>query len=274
MLSTMKTSKLIKVFRFLIRTSPYLRLVLIQWLYNQYATKNNSGKTNFLNYGYHDDTPLSLNHQDEPNRFFIQLYHRVVQNIDIKGKDIVEVGCGQGAGGVFLLEYKHPRSYIGIDLSQKAIAFCQQHNKFINMQWMQGCADKLPIPDESVDVVINIESSHCYPSMERFIREVLRILRPNGHMAFTDLRHHSQVDALDNCFNTSGLRVLQRSDITPQVLDSLTRLSDRRKAHINATYSRVWRQAVREISSIKGTPTYNGFINGQQKYLCYLLQKK
>ena len=270
----MKSSKLLKTYRFLIRLSPYLCFTLVRWVYNNYAIKNNSDKNIFLNYGYHDDTPLSLNHQDEPNRLFIQLYNQAVKHIDLQDKDIVEVGCGQGAGGVFLMQYKHPRSYIGIDLSDKAIAFCQQHNKFTTMQWKQGSADKLPIDDESVDVVINIESSHFYPSMEQFINEVKRILRPNGYMAFADLRHHLQVDILDKCFEDSGLRVLQRSDITPQVLESLTRLSDRRKAHINSTYSILWRQAARQMSAIKGSTIYNGFINGQQKYLSYLLQKQ
>ena len=110
-----------------------------------------------------------------------------------------------------------------------------------------GCADKLPITDESVDVVINIESSHFYPSMERFISEVRRILRPNGYLAFADLRHYLQVETLDKCFSESGLRILEKSDITPQVLSSLTEVSDRRKAHINSTYPIIC-QAAREMS--------------------------
>ncbi|WP_133129043.1 class I SAM-dependent methyltransferase [Legionella nagasakiensis] len=270
----MKASKLRKIHRFLMQLSPFLRLALIRWLYNKFASKNKSKQYVFLNYGYHDETTLSLNPLDEPNRYFIQLYHRVVRDIDLQDKDIVEVGCGQGAGGVFLLQYKKPRSYIGIDLSERAIELCQHHSKWTNARWIQGYADALPIPDHSVDVLVNVESSHCYPSMEKFLNEVWRVLRPNGYMAFTDLRLSSEVEALDNCIRASGLQVLKRCDITPQVLESLTRLSDRRKAHINATYSPIWRQAVRDISAVKGSVTYNGFINGQQKYLCYLLQKK
>lgn len=270
----MKTSNLMRLYNFLICLSPALRLRLVRWVYNTFATNNNSEKSIFLNYGYHDETPLSLNDEDESNRLFIQLYQRVVQDINLQGKDIAEIGCGQGAGGMFLVQYKDPRSYIGIDLSEKAIAFCQRHNQRANVHWIQGSADKLPIPNESIDVVINIESSHVYPSMQDFLSEVQRILRPSGHMAFADLRHSSQLDVLDKCFNTAGLQIIQRSDITLQVLDSLSRLSDRRNAHINSTYPRVWRQAVREISAVKGTYVYNGFINGQQKYLCYLLQKQ
>ena len=38
----------------------------------------------------------------------------------------------------------------------------------------------------------------------------------------------------------------------------------------------IWRQVVRDITADKGKGSviYNGFINGQQKYLCYLLQKQ
>ncbi|BCA96873.1 phthiotriol/phenolphthiotriol dimycocerosates methyltransferase [Legionella antarctica] len=246
----------------------------MQWLYNRFASNNKSGGYVFLNYGYKDQTAIPLNKEDEPNRYFIQLYQRVVRDIDVENKDIVEVGCGQGAGGVFLLHYKNPRSYIGIDLSDKAIDLCQRNSKFANGQWMQGRADALPIHDSSVDIVVNIESSHCYHSMDKFLCEVKRVLRLNGYMAFADLRHSSKIDELDNSIKASGLHVLHRSDITPQVLDSLTYLSDRRKAHINATYSNIWRRAVRDISAVKGSVTYDGFINGQQKYLCYLLQKR
>jgi len=270
----MKASKLMKLYSLLICLSPGVRSRLVRWVYNKFATNNQSEKSIFLNYGYHDETPLALTQQDEPNRLFIQLYHRAVQYINLQGKDIAEIGCGQGAGAMFLLQHSQPRSYIGLDLSEKAIAFCQRHHQAANVQWIQGSADKLPIPDESVDVVINIESSHVYPSMQGFLSEVRRILRPNGYMAFADLRRASQVDALDIGFNSAGLRVLQRSDITLQVLDSLTRLSDRRNAHINSAYSRLWRQAVRDISAVKGSSVYNGFINGQQKYLCYVLQKQ
>jgi ubiquinone/menaquinone biosynthesis C-methylase UbiE len=269
-----KRSKIIKIFHVLIRLSPYLNLALIRWFYNQVAKKNNSEKNVFLNYGYHEDTSLALKQEDEPNRLFIQLYDHVVQSISLEDKDIVEVGCGQGAGGLFLWQYKKPRSYIGVDLSDKAIAFCQRNNPCTNLKWLQGHAEKIPIPDQSVDIVINIESSHFYPSMEQFLNEVKRILRPQGYLAFADLRPFLQVDSLDQCFDASGLQVLQRSDITPQVLASLTRLSDRRKAHINSVYPALWRRAKREMSAVKGSAVYNGFINGQQKYLCYLLQKQ
>jgi ubiquinone/menaquinone biosynthesis C-methylase UbiE len=46
----------------------------------------------------------------------------------------------------------------------------------------------MPFPDASFDAVINVESSHCYPSMGRFLSEVHRVLRPRGSLLFADLR--------------------------------------------------------------------------------------
>lgn len=270
----MKTSKLVMVYGFFFRLSPYFRLLLNRWIYNKLALKNNSKKNIFLNYGYQDETSITLKPNDESNRFFIQLYQRAVQDIDLRNKDIAEVGCGQGAGGAFLIEYHQPHSYIGIDLSEEAIELCQQHNQFPNSQWKQACADNLPIPDNSIDVVVNVESSHLYPSMSGFLSEVHRILKPSGYLAFVDLRHPSQLDALDQCFSTCGLQVLKRTEITSQVFSSLTCLSDRRLAHIIATYPKIWHKAASNMSAVKGSAVYNSFINGQLRYFYYLLQKQ
>ncbi len=269
----MKSSKLRKMYLWLIELSPHLRSLLIRTLYNTYVRYNKPQKSIFLNYGYHDDAVLSLHQKDELNRYFIQLYHRVVRDIDLEHKDVVEVGCGQGGGGSFLIEYKNPRSYIGIDLSAKAIQICKHNSKFAEAKWLQGSAEALPIPDESIDVVVNVESSHCYYSMEQFLHEVWRILRPNGYFAFTDLRNIEHVKALDDALQSSNMRILQRMDITQQVIDSLDYVSDRRKTQINATFPRFLRQSIRELCAVKGSSTYLGFISGRRKYFYYLLQK-
>lgn len=125
----MKESIIRKTYLRLMHVFPFLRVTLIRWLYNKLALKNKSKQFVFLNYGYHDETPLNLRPQDEPNRYFIQLYQRVVRDIDLQNKDVVEVGCGQGAGGVFywsinsfipilvLTCLKKPLKYVSVTLN-------------------------------------------------------------------------------------------------------------------------------------------------------------
>jgi ubiquinone/menaquinone biosynthesis C-methylase UbiE len=46
--------------------------------------------------------------------------------------------------------------------------------------------EKLPFPDESFDAVINVEASHAYPQLSRFLGEVARVLHPGGHFFYAD----------------------------------------------------------------------------------------
>src|SRR5262245_12580103 len=58
----------------------------------------------FLNFGYEEDPPmgLPLAESDERNRVWIQLYHRVGAQVDLGGKDVLEVSCGHGGGASYL----------------------------------------------------------------------------------------------------------------------------------------------------------------------------
>ena len=45
-----------------------------------------------MNYGYKDGHGPKLSGEDEPNRVFIQLYHMNTRDIDLQGKEVLEVG--------------------------------------------------------------------------------------------------------------------------------------------------------------------------------------
>lgn len=128
----MKVDWLIFLFLTLLNKSLYLRQKLWRWVYNKVIATDKPGSFLFMNYGYKDErdnNPLFLENKDEPYRYFIQLYDFVVRDIDLQGKDVMEVGCGRGGGGSFILRYKNPRSYVvGIDLSEEAIHWCKQHH--------------------------------------------------------------------------------------------------------------------------------------------------
>lgn len=273
----MKANWIVILFIALINTSSRLRQRLWHWVYNKIASKDTSGKFVFMNYGYKDDdslAPLSLKQEDEPFRYFIQLYHFVVKDINLENKDIMEVGCGRGGGGAFILRYKNPRSFVGIDLSETAIQWCQQHIPFKNATWVTGFADALPVADESIDVVVNVESSHCYPSMAKFLSEVKRTLRPNGYLAFCDLRRLSDIGNLEMAFTNSELEIIKHHDITPQVLNALNHISHERDDHITTVFPSLLRPAVRDFAAVKNTAVYNMLESGQMKYFFYLLQNK
>jgi len=78
----------------------------------------------FMNYGYHDDNEhIELDPIDEPNRYSVQLYHRVAKMADLAGKDIVEVGCGRGGGLDYVTRRFKPATALGVDLDATAAEF-------------------------------------------------------------------------------------------------------------------------------------------------------
>jgi ubiquinone/menaquinone biosynthesis C-methylase UbiE len=89
-----------------------------------------------------------------------------------------------------------PRPYQGIDLCAKAVSFCQLQHARQGLKFSQGNAEALKCPDQSFDVVINLESSHGYPQMPKFLKEARRVLRPQGYLLLADFRGRDGVVVL------------------------------------------------------------------------------
>ena len=75
----------------------------------------------FMNYGY---APLSsdLEGTAEPEKYCLQLYRRLIGNVDLRGKKVVEVSCGRGGGAAHVAATYQPASYLGIDISERNLA--------------------------------------------------------------------------------------------------------------------------------------------------------
>lgn len=233
------------------------------------------GELLFINYGYAQETTenqLELKPQDEPYRYAIQLYNHVIDGINVKDKDLLEIGCGRGGGGAFILNHKYPRTFTGLDLSEFAIKRCAKKFPFDNAHWLQGSADRVPLPNQCMDVVLNVESSHCYPCIKSFLSETKRILRPNGYLALCDLRAAKDVKIFDHQIKHSGLQLMQRRIITPQVLHALDKISLQREAMIKALFPRFLISVAYDFFAVKDSGVYNMLRTGKLVYLSYLLR--
>ncbi|MCX2729164.1 class I SAM-dependent methyltransferase [Saccharopolyspora sp. NFXS83] len=125
--------------------------------------------------------------------FSEQLYFQALRGIpmsfdDYAGKTVLEIGCGPGEGLNFLSRAVPTARFVGVDLSPMAV---RRANALLargeQLRFVHGDAEELPFEDGAVDVVVNIESSHTYPDLGRFLGEVSRVLRPGGHLTHIDL---------------------------------------------------------------------------------------
>lgn len=231
----------------------------------------------FLNYGYAaldaNASQLELDPGDEPNRFCIQLYQHVAGAIDLQGKDVLEVSCGHGGGANYITRYLRPAAYTGVDLNPEAIKFCRQNHARAGLSFVHGSAEALDFQDERFDAVVNVEASHCYGSMEKFLQEVNRVLRPGGHFLFTDIRRRETVDHLDQQLAGSGLDTLTSEDITANVLQSIELDNAKKKAWVESLAPPGLRGFFGGFARLKETPSYRALASREEVYLRYILRK-
>ena len=230
-----------------------------------------------MNYGYtaiddHFET-VTLNEADEPDRYAIQLYHHVISAVDLTDLDVLEIGSGRGGGASYIARYLKPRTLTGVDFSDRAIEFCKHAHAVDGLSFIKGDAESLAFDSESFDAVINIESSHCYGSMETFLANAKRVLRHNGYFLYADFRNKNDLVILQNQMEQSGMKIIKREDITANVLSSLD-LDDQRKLILIRALLRDWLlKAFQEFAGVKGSKIHSGFQNGTMIYLHYVLQK-
>lgn len=229
----------------------------------------------FLNWGYEEDPPMALplESSDEPDRYGIQLYHRVAAQVDLKGKQVLEVSCGHGGAASYVMRTMHPSSYTGLDLNPAGIKFCQRTHQLPGLDFVHGDAEHLPFPDGSFDAVINVEAAHLYPNYPQFLAEVVRVLRPDGHFLYADLRAQPDVPKWEADLADTPLRLVSQEEINAQVLRGLEKNSPRYQDIINRHTPAPLRRLGREVAVTKGSPLYTDVERGIISYRLYCFAK-
>jgi ubiquinone/menaquinone biosynthesis C-methylase UbiE len=239
---------------------------IIRGWYQCLSALDKEADVTFMNYGYarldSGEPEIELHDEDQSNRYGAQLYHRVIRDVNLWGKDVLEVGCGRGGGASFIGRYLKPRSVTGVDFSGNAVAFCESHYRLRGLSFLHGDAEDLPCPSNSFDAVINVESSHCYNSMERFLREVVRVLRPQGSFLFADLCLREEVALLRERLRKSGLKILEEERITQNVLRALELDNERKLSLIRSKAPEFLRERVQQFAGVVGSPVYRRFHSG------------
>ncbi len=257
------------------------------WTKLLYGTVHNllKYKPVFMNLGFAEldpgAEPVVLNESEEMFRLFIQLYHHVLKPANLKGKDVLEVGCGAGGGAHFMMREYQPRSLAGVDLVEANIAAAQAQEELPGLTFRLGDAAALPFPDSSFDVVVNIESSHCYPSMQRFLSEVKRVLRPGGLFLFADHRpladewgDERTVAALQELLRETGMTTLRDEDITANINAASEMLHEGKQFMLSLSeIEGIERVHFEEIMHLRGSQNYEKLASGAWQYRCYTLQK-
>jgi ubiquinone/menaquinone biosynthesis C-methylase UbiE len=255
---------------------PVFRTIFWKPAYNFLADRFPNPEWQFMNYGYcpaAGEGHLHLEPKDEHHRYSAQMYHFLAKLTGIDGKCVLEIGCGRGGGANFLYKYHKPESYKGLDIADKAIKFCQSSYSGENLSFIAGNAEKLPFPDHSFDVIINVESSHTYSSVDKFLSEVKRVLKKDGILLLVDMRSPENRHKFVNQFENAGLSIVSEEDITDNVNRALEKGDLLNSERIRTSFPKYIQKYFREFAAAKGSYMYNAFRDKEILYWRYVISR-
>ena len=227
-----------------------------------------------MNYGYaKKGFKIQLLDEDEKERYPIQLYHHITNQIEVTNLDVLEIGSGRGGGASYVHRYFKTKSLVGLDISARAVELCNERYGEPGLSFVVGDSENPPFTEKTFDVVLNVESSHCYGNIECFLSGVLRLLKEDGFFLWSDFRSHQEMKDLFDLFLSVGFKIVKEEDITRNILLSLERLSPERERHINKQVPLPFRRLFKSYAGIKGGGMYEAFDSGLLVYKCATLKK-
>ena len=96
------------------------------------------------------------------------------------GRDVVDVGCGGGALVRALTE--RGARVTGIEISESQLAPALEQDSASGARYLIGRAERLPLDDASVDVIVFMRSLHHVPvaDLDGALAQARRVIRPGG----------------------------------------------------------------------------------------------
>lgn len=152
-----------------------------------YSDMNLNDEIIFMNDGYMelDNVFLPINDMTfklDPKYIFFKnqarLYYKVICEGNIFTGAYLDLSCGRGGGTMFARDNFSFNKIIGVDINDTQIDFCK--NKWPEIDFYVGSAEKIPITDSTVDLITSIEASGYYHNVESYFNECHRVLRDNG----------------------------------------------------------------------------------------------
>lgn len=115
----------------------------------------------------------------------------IVPFAEMCGKDVLEIGTGNGADGVLIAQ--NAARYTGVDLTDAALDATRRHFEVADVRgtFIPANAERLPFSTGSFDFVYSHGVLHHSPNPQRAIDEVHRVLRPGGKAIVMLYHRHS-----------------------------------------------------------------------------------
>lgn len=140
------------------------------------------------------------------NETMIEHLHRYSIALPIvTNKIVLDIASGEGYGSNLLSAMAY--HIYGVDIDQHTIEAAKQKYPSKNITFLHGSADKIPLSDKTVDVVVSFETIEHHDNHTAMLIEIKRVLKPGGVliMSSPNKKYYSDETGFKNPFHIKEL---------------------------------------------------------------------
>ena len=118
-----------------------------------------------------------------------------------EGETVLDLGSGGGIDVLLSARRVGPTGTVyGLDMTDEMLALAQANARkarATNVHFLKGLIEAIPLPAESVDVVISNCVVNLSPEKPKVLAEIVRVLRPGGRVGITDIVAEDRLSPAD-----------------------------------------------------------------------------